>query len=298
MKVYLYVVRASSNPDCLVDQVPFEVNDKEIFFGPCKKALRQMLAREFLGRKEKIDVQDQELFVVGVNGAFYNHQKQLIRKIVWAGQINIISTFAYAFDKSRNNRRYAGLLKHSSELPSPIHVQPLSAGRNMNRGYKLRYIDGFHHVDSDWVRDLTDVPKGKRSIDLLENELLVSSNKRPFTRDCCFLCSNLWYARGTGIEITDGMISAIVDSLPKKEVGNDRWAILNNIKKYPPFGSCGYQGSKVNGLRGSYLTLEGEAAVSFMAEIEHFLSENKCVQSLNQITIGRKDSCNKTSNAR
>jgi len=41
MKVFVYVVAASKNPDAVECVVPYRVNDDMIFFGPCKKRLRE-----------------------------------------------------------------------------------------------------------------------------------------------------------------------------------------------------------------------------------------------------------------
>ena len=93
-QVWMYSLAASSNPDHVSCVVPWLVDPDLIFFGPCKKRIRGLLRRRFLG--ESIShapaPATEDLFIVGVNGS----NKTRSRKIVWAGRLSEVMTFAEA----------------------------------------------------------------------------------------------------------------------------------------------------------------------------------------------------------
>ncbi len=47
-RLFLYVVSASDNPERVECRVPWMVDSEQIFFGPCKKRLRERFRREYL----------------------------------------------------------------------------------------------------------------------------------------------------------------------------------------------------------------------------------------------------------
>lgn len=67
ISLFLYVVSASTNPDKVDCFVPYRINEKWIFFGPCKKRLRERFWKQFLNQADHL-VLDQDVFLVGVNG--------------------------------------------------------------------------------------------------------------------------------------------------------------------------------------------------------------------------------------
>ena len=52
VRAFLYVVSASKSADEVSCRVPWRVDDREVFFGPCKKRLREKEFRKWLGDGE------------------------------------------------------------------------------------------------------------------------------------------------------------------------------------------------------------------------------------------------------
>src|SRR5437762_1761836 len=65
--VYVYVLGASSNPDGVDCAVPWRVDEREIFFGPCKVPLREMLRPQLLRPDRDYVRPDRDIYFVGVN---------------------------------------------------------------------------------------------------------------------------------------------------------------------------------------------------------------------------------------
>ncbi|AMM40444.1 hypothetical protein HS1_000638 [Candidatus Desulfofervidus auxilii] len=76
MKVFAYVVGASNNPDAVECMVPYKVNKDIIFFGPCKKSLREKLYKEYLKNSNngEANVLD-DIYVLGVNASNLTQKK-------------------------------------------------------------------------------------------------------------------------------------------------------------------------------------------------------------------------------
>src|SRR5438874_630894 len=106
-EVWLYVVAASSNPDKVDCKVPWQVDEELIFFGPCKTRIRECLRRRYLSADCSHYAVHEDIFIVGVNGS--NDQK--CRKIIWAGKLSEVMTFAEAW-KQLSGRRFQKLREH------------------------------------------------------------------------------------------------------------------------------------------------------------------------------------------
>ena len=84
MKVYNYILAASKDPDKVDCFVLYKINSEIIFFGPCKKHLREIFYKDYLKNALTGEVELQEdIYLIGMNGA--NNEK--IRKIVWVPRI-------------------------------------------------------------------------------------------------------------------------------------------------------------------------------------------------------------------
>ena len=91
-RAFLYILGSSSDPDNVECVVPYQIDDMLIFFGPCKKRLRERLRSEFLLSSDDV-VPHEDLWIIGANG----RNREQIRKLVWVGQITRIMTFEVAY---------------------------------------------------------------------------------------------------------------------------------------------------------------------------------------------------------
>ena len=67
-QVWMYSLAASSNPDHVSCVVPWRVDEDLIFFGPCKKRIRELLRGGFWESISHAPATE-DLFIVGVNGS-------------------------------------------------------------------------------------------------------------------------------------------------------------------------------------------------------------------------------------
>ncbi len=160
------------------------------------------------------------------------------RKVLWAGQITELMTFAEAYRKFQGSR-YQKMLKCSD---SPVHVKPIRQGGRI--GYEHR-----SHLHSDWAMDLAASPR-LPGLDLDGERLLLQPTfplQKAFPRDVCALCQNLFFADDHGIPIDDEVVEILQQAQPSKQ-----------IKAHAIFGY--HQNGNVDGLRGRWLPLEGRLA--------------------------------------
>ena len=215
IKVYLYIVKASTDPDKITCRVPYKVDEEFIFFGPCKKKLREEFFKNYLKSEPngKI-VPPEEIYIVGVNGL----PPTRVRKIVWVGKIINLYTFQQAFMEFIKDPRFQSMI---NEEMSPLHVEPILEG-DFFKGYRLRKInsDGesqksrLHEENNNWIRDLTNrrwFPQLSNNEEISLKDMNFSNRQKAFNRDCCFTCKNIFYATNGGLQIT----SQMVDLLPK-----------------------------------------------------------------------------------
>lgn len=242
-KLFLYIVAASSNPDELECFVPYRIDADEIFFGPCKRRLRDKLYRKYLSTSDEA-IPDEDIYLVGVNGS--NPQQE--RKIVWAGRIMHLFTFAAAYQKL-DGSKYQGMRAHPC---SPLHVKPIYSPDHQFRGYEHR---SDLHIEAD--RWITDILPERHCADIIAkgNQILLKRGaiqKQVFTRDCCLLLENIFFAQGKGISITDKMLDSLREIQPDK----------NNICPYSLFGRR--SDGSVIGLAGQWLDITDHSAEQFI----------------------------------
>lgn len=247
-RLFLYILGASRNPNSIECSVPFLVNKREIFFGPCKKRLREQLYRKYLKTSQSgyLRVKD-DLFVVGVNAS----NNEQLRKIVWVGRIQRLMTFEAAFRKL-TAPRYQEMRR---EQYSPLHVKPLYNRKSIFIGYEHR--SKLHSRNDGWMLDFTN---SRRSLLVKHSgkKLLLApraGRHQAFPRDCCFLLNNVFFAQGRGLSITGGMVKLLKHVQPKERKPDD----------YAIFGYR--EDESVDGLTGRWLEIVGADAGKFLTLI-------------------------------
>lgn len=226
----VYVVNSSPNPERVECRVPWALDEEEIFFGPCKITLRQHLKKHLL-RDAPEATPPHDIHLLGVNGLGGGK----VRKVVWAGRVKRLMTFARAAEVLRGGRD-----EQFWELDrSPLHVEPEYRGGELV-GYRWR--PGSLH-EGDWVCDLTSKPRSVRLSGDWVRPRPGSSPEKAFNRDLCFLAENLHYASGQGLEIDDTLLELLRRAQPGVR-GIDARAIFGRTAS-----------GEVNGRRGSYLAI-------------------------------------------
>jgi hypothetical protein len=232
----MYILGASKSTDEIPCPVPKEVDDKIVFFGPCKKRLRDHFYGDYLSENDSGEVlATRSIYLIGINAS--NARKP--RKIVWAGKVKKFLTFERAYKIYSKSKRFQKVMNATE---SPIHIKPM---------YKDGHFIGYKHRKElhkeSWVSDILK-PKARKHNALVRkigNELILvdpSKRKTVFTRDCCFVCENIFFAKGKGIDIDDVILDILKDEQKKPE-----------ISSYALFGKSG---DRANGLRGSWLEIK------------------------------------------
>jgi len=258
-----YIVKVSKNPDVLKAMVPFEVNSNLIFFGPCKKRLRENLYNMYLKdfNKDERDVIN-DIYLLGFNGA--NQRK--IRKIVWLGKIQKLCTFEKMYNYMFNKKEFYGMLNHKK---SPMHIEPKYNNNegSLFIGYKFRGT--FHSENNSWILDITS-KKNQPELEISNMNLILknpSKRKEIFNRDCCFLCKNLFFANGKGIEI-DSKILKFLCIWQKNKMGIDKYAIFGKRKD-----------DSADGLTGKYLIIQDNSVGNFIEYITDQINKIKIIDT-------------------
>jgi hypothetical protein len=236
MKVYLYVVAASANPDAVECPVPWRVDDELVFFGPCKKRLREALRDSYLSPTHSTAEIDDPIYLIGVNGS----NSKRVRKVLWAGRLRRIMTFAAAYHATEGDARFRKLRDHSH---SPRHLRPMYS-ENRLVGYE--HISREHDRGDAWVMDL---------IKSRDSPLVAQDGKRlllrpwvnawdGFPRDATLFLDNIFFARGRGLSIDPALVSILRRAQPGVEP-IDAYAIFGYRKD-----------GTAEGRTGSYLLID------------------------------------------
>ncbi len=251
--LYFYIVKLSKDADRVDDSgVPYKVNSSNIFFGPCKKRLREELYKTYIKPNKLGRIKPkQKIYIIGLNGS--NSKK--IRKIIWMGKIEELFTFEEIYKEMKKNEIFFPLLKSKN---SPLHVYPHYSNnkRNLFDGYTSR--NTYHKINHEWVMDIIS-NKNHPEILVQNNQLLLKNPLKRFhvfNRDCCFLCKNLFYAEGKGIDIDDYILKKFKNWQSSK----------SNIDRYAIFGRR--SNNSVNGLTGRYLKVEDNSADEFITYLK------------------------------
>jgi hypothetical protein len=237
MRAFLYILSASKDPNRVRCAVPWRIDGKSIFFGPCKKRLRHWLKQNILDSGQEVEPIE-PIFVIGFNGA--NRSKE--RKIVWAGQITRVMTFARAYHLL-TGPKYRRMRDHEY---SPLHLEPIEVDGQF--GY--RHISFEHGKDNAWVWDVVD-RKHARNVEQREDIILLkekADRQEAFALDCCFLCKCIFYARGRGIPVAGEILGVLREAQPDEYI--DQYAIFGHLND-----------GTANGLRGRYCEITDDTQV-------------------------------------
>lgn len=246
-QVLMYVVAASPDPDHVCCKVPWRVDEDLIFFGPCKKRIRELLRKNYLLPDKSHSNVDKDIFIVGVNGS----NSMQSRKVVWAGKLSEVMTFAEA-DKRMQGDRFLKLREHSS---SPLHVRPMVENGELI-GYE--HVSNEHIEKDRWVLDLVS-NRANPSIQVEGRKIILQPGKteQVFDRDCCMFLENLFFADRLGLEFDEEALEILRNAQPGK-LGIGHYAIFGRQKK-----------GNAEGLVGRYLQISGDLANRFVAWIEN-----------------------------
>lgn len=246
-KLYMYVVTAAPDPRCITCTVPYRVNEKEIFFGACKKRLRAEFRLSYLNPQTETMKPWDSIYLAGINGG----NRYRVRKIIWAGRVKKIMTFGHAF----NNLNAAKYKKMRTWNKSPIHVKPIFKG---DRFIGYEHISEMHKENDSWIVDLI-AQRNCGKVKLSGNKLIVNKGYDPwdaFPRDSCLLLENIFFTQGQAIDIDKKILSILRKAQPKDKI--DEYAVFG----YRKDGSA-------DGLTGSYLCIEGKLAESLIHHIQN-----------------------------
>ena len=146
MKVLSYILSAD-NLDYIRCNVPYEINEDLIFFGPCKKRLREHFYKQYLKNSldDEIDITSDNIYIIGLNGS--NSKRK--RKIVWVGKVLKILTFEKAYNTFSKD---SGFKKMMDEEESPLHLKPIYNNKGIFIGYKLKST--MHEENNEWILDI------------------------------------------------------------------------------------------------------------------------------------------------
>jgi hypothetical protein len=241
-RVWMYVLDSSKDTDKVRCVVPWLVDEKLIYFGPCKRRLRERLRKEYLTSGHTHCTVSDVLYIVSVNGS----NAKRVRKVVSAGRLSEVMTFAEAAGRL-NGDRFSEL---RGDPMSPLHVRPVIEDDKLV-GY--RHVSFEHIEDGEWIADLTSkmakVSLSGRTIRLQPG----ATAQDVFDRDCCMVLDNVFYAQGDGIQFDQEAVHILRAAQPG----------ATGIDDYAVFGVDAV--GQANGLRGRFLEIEGAAAERFVA---------------------------------
>ena len=207
-EIFVYILGASHITYGIECYVPEELDERTIFFGPCKRDLRKVLRARFLNGKDSEDISKSEIYLVGLNAS--NREKD--RRIVWVGKITGIMTFERAWS----------FFKTKGKIPETLHLRPLYR-KGQLIGYK--HVGGLHKENNEWIWDIVNKRRKRiRNLYFVEDSELILKNVRDrqevFERDCCFICDNIFFAGNnvTGMKITKKIVDIFKEAQPNKEI--------------------------------------------------------------------------------
>jgi len=251
-KLFLYIMAASRDPDNVTCPVPFRIDDKEVFFGPCKDRIREKLRKDYLlGGKNS----NNDIYLVGANGA----NRDRVRKIIFVGKVRRVMTFERAYNQL-NGRKYKTMRAQSN---SPLHVSPVYKNGKLH-GYE--HVSELHSEHNGWMRDLI-----KNENYTIEGNVICSAN---FDRDCCMLLDNIFFADGTKM-YSDKCVSGLQfsDSPNLLKMLKNKQPDRNNVDEFAIFGvNCK---GNVDGRTGGSLNFQDEEVDAFLEEVEKLKEKNR-----------------------
>lgn len=245
-RVYLYVLGASANPDLVECGVPWFLGDGEVFFGPCKKRIREELRKDLLRGSDQVTVSE-PIYLAGFNALGGGN----IRKVVWTGRIREAMSFGRAW-KQLSAPRFKPMRQSMS---SPLHVRPVGGLDSQPIAYQI--VSDEHRKDAAWLADL--------ATDAGVHRLIVKGDvaRLPagvtwwegFGRDVCFLLDDCFVAgreTGGGLEIDDDLTEILRTAQPHRPMV-DEVAVFGRTKAGGIYGRGHVTLTEEDDLAGRFL---------------------------------------------
>lgn len=259
--LYIYILGTSNEWNYICTPVPYKLNEKELFFGPCKKLVRQDLKKKLLRDSPDFDLQSNsyKIYIVGINPSKRNGT----RKFLFAGKILKLFTFKHAWEHYLNRaeseinvrKMIDGIKSENGKVYSPLHLKPIK------RGYRHRTSEH----ENDWVYDLLSGNKNggeiktflkkaglikgynRKNNDTLMRYLQNNNNeiyrddklKIVFERDCCFSAENIFFSSQKvecPIALNMRFRELIKEGFKKSKKNSERLIINEGPSLESPFG--------------------------------------------------------------
>ena len=270
--VYLYILGQKNDRDIVSTPVPYRINEEEIFFGPCKKLIREEIRSLFPSREIiNLERENYEIYLVGINPAKDKKEDNIPRNFLFAGKIRKIFTFEqawkYYYNRQDTDGNIAEMIEGIQNFSS-LHLEPQYDKNNEKFiGYKHRTDE---HKDK-WLEDLLSKNEinqlTKEEINkIYRNNEVLTNNHLKFERDCCFELKNIFFSYKNHIcpiQLDDTFIDLIRKRLEEQN-HRDRLNTLGGPDIFAPFG---YQKNGDRFGRGFNLVFEGDDVVKFITEI-------------------------------
>lgn len=277
--VYIYILGDDNEWNYISTFVPFKINNKEIFFGPCKKPIRQKLRKKILKKNKNIYLEDNdyEIYIIGINPA----KKDDIRKFLFAAKITEIFTFQYAWHYYHERAE----IKHDQDVrnmingregKSPLHLKPIPINKNAKL---IGYEHYLHLHDGDWIEDITSKKLNKVYYNQIIKKNYIEKKFKnielEFNRDCCFSAENIFLSLKKEIltiSLDDTFLKYIKNGfmeLNKKNKMKSRLITNGGPTLKAPFGFSKKpkKPGEFEKYGRGFLTLEGEFARDFIKYI-------------------------------
>lgn len=261
--ILAYILGAEHNPNKLSSQVPWKLNEEIIFFGSCKKSIRENYYKKYLMKNYLgvVNLEKENILLLGFNASpNKNYHYSEKRKILWFGKILKAMTYEKAYTFFNSDLKYKELTKKMMQHNCcPLNFAPIYSLNQNFRGYE--YIKNLHKENDNWIQDIT-------SKNFIEDDKILSKKNRKlilsnsakreevFIKDCVYLCSNEFFAEGKGIKINNKIIELLKKAQPNKK----------KIDAYKIFGEA--SNHSAIGLHGNHLEITGKIAEKLKTEVK------------------------------
>lgn len=270
--LYIYILGQGNiyngKNDAVSSLVPYKLNDDELFFGPCKKRIREEIKKNFLKEKDYINLltTKQNIYIVGINPNL--PKKDNSRRLLFAGKIKEIVTFKHSWNKykklAKNDEDIYKMINGSNEeiygcgqviedigemngeqnYQSPLHLIPVKKGN----------IEGYKHRTSmhkhNWITDILSDKELERYkterkikgdikgfLEMNKINEIYKTKGIEFQRDCCFSLENIFFSdrnNPSPISVDERLLNLIVMGLknPKGADLKSPFGYTKNAHKY------------------------------------------------------------------
>jgi len=245
--LYMYIHGPGNRENYLRGVVPYRINNEEIFYGACKRNMREKIKSLWEERNNEKNKMP-KIYIVGINPA----KSLKPRKILFAGEVLEIFSFKEAWNhydqiiQSNLNDDYKSEIEKmrigvGEAVESPLHLKPILNDEGILIGYKHR--TNMHKHDNEWIKDLlSDKERNlfEKTIDDKFPKEIYKKEKISFKRDICFKLKNIHISfndeNQCPIDLTDEMFKLIEPAALKQP----RYVKNMNLKKPDITSPLGY----------------------------------------------------------